>query len=300
MAKKIITCLAGRQENWKKYTTLALAILLFVVFAPAIALAHQPRITESRETYVPEPEISKAYYGKLMGEPDTYIIESATPFDLYVNVLVPDIAGQKKDVSATVIKDGETDTPLAVLGGADARWEKFYEPFGVSTYWRGPEYKARAEAGRYEVRVWSSNNYSKYSLAIGEGEFFDTAEIWNALRLVPKIKSDFFEESPISFIKSPFGYGLIILMYILAGIVLIVYRAIMRRVAKNTPRGSAKNIGTGDRLLRVGIGIALLVWAITTSWNPLLIFFSGFLFFEALFSWCGLYAALGKNTCPLK
>jgi Na+-transporting NADH:ubiquinone oxidoreductase subunit NqrB len=50
----------------------------------------------------------------------------------------------------------------------------------------------------------------------------------------------------------------------------------------------------------VGIGIALLVWAITTSWNPLLIFFSGFLFFEALFSWCGLYAALGKNTCPLK
>ena len=89
-------------------------------------------------------------------------------------------------------------------------------------------------------------------------------------------------------------------MYILAGIVLIVYRAIMRRVAKNTPRGSAKNIGTGDRLLRVGIGIALLVWAITTSLNPLLIFFSGFLFFEALFSWCGLYAALGKNTCPLK
>jgi len=249
---------------------------------------------------VPEPEISKAYYAKLMGEPDTYIIESATPFDLYVNVLVPDIAGQKKDVSAAVIKDGETDKPLAVLGGVDARWEKFYEPFGVSTYWRGPEYKARAEAGRYEVWVLSGSNDSKYSLAIGEGEVFNNKEIWNALRLVPQIKSEFFEESPISFIKSPFGYGIIIVMYILAGIVVFIYRAIMRRVAKNTPRADRKNIGAADRLFRAGIGIALLLWAITTSWNPLLIFLSGFAIFEALFSWCGLYATMGKNTCPVK
>jgi hypothetical protein len=282
----------------KIYKTIPLLILSLLVMMPAIALAHQPRLTESRQTLVPEPEISKVYYAKLMGEPDTYIIESATPFDIYVNVLVPDIKGQKKDVSATVIKDGETDTPLATLGGVDADWQKFYEPFGVSTYWRGPEYKAAVEAGRYEVRVWSGNNDSKYSLAIGEGEFFNNKEIWNALRLVPQIKSGFFEESPISFIKSPFGYGLIILMYILAGIALIIYRAIMKRVGKNTPRGFAKNIGAGDRLLRVGIGIALLLFAITTSWNPLLIFFSGFAFFEALFSWCGLYAAMGKNTCP--
>ena len=279
---------------------LPLAILSFLMFMPAIVLAHQPRLIEHRQTLVPEPEISKAYYAKLMGEPDTYIIESDTPFDLYVNVLVPDIEGQKKDVSAVVIKDSKVDTPLAVIGGANADWKQFYEPFGVSTYWRGPEYKARAEAGRYEVRVWSSNNDSKYSLAIGEGEFFDSKEIWNALRLVPKIKSWFFEESPISFIKSPFGFGLIIIMYVLAGIVGFIYRAVMRRIAKNTPRGSMKNIGTCDRLLRVGIGIVILLWAITTSWNPLLIFLSGFAFFEALFSWCGLYAAFGKNTCPVK
>jgi hypothetical protein len=284
----------------KRYKTISFAILLFLVFAPSIALAHQPRLTENRQTLVPEPEISKAYYAKLMGEPDTYIIESATPFDLYVNVLVPDTVGQKKDVSAAVIKDGQTDTPLATIGGVDADWEQFYEPFGVSTYWRGPEYKARAEAGRYEVRVWSSNNDSKYSLAIGEGEFFDSKEIWNALRLVPKIKSRFFEESPASFIKSPFGYGLIILMYIFAGIALLILRAVMKLVRKDAPRGGRKNIGTGDRLFRLGIGIALLLWAITTSWNPLLIFLSGFALFEALFSWCGLYATLGKNTCPVR
>ena len=275
-----------------KYKTILLAIFSLFLMMPAVVLAHHPRLTEGRQTLVPDPEISKAYYAKLMGEPDTYIIESTTSFDLYVNVLVPDITGQKKDVFVAITKDGETGALLAVLGGVNANWKQFFEPFGVSTYWQGQEYKARAEAGRYEVRVWSESNDSKYSLAIGEGEFFDIGEILNALRLVPQIKSDFFNESPISFIKSPFGYGLIILMYILAGIVGLIYRAIIRRVGKN--------IGTADRLFRVGIGIALLFWAITTSWNPLLIFLSGFAFFEAIFSWCGLYAAVGKNTCPVK
>jgi hypothetical protein len=32
----------------------------------------------------------------------------------------------------------------------------------------------------------------------------------------------------------------------------------------------------------------------------ILIFFSGFALFEALFSWCGFYAALGKSTCPIE
>jgi Na+-transporting NADH:ubiquinone oxidoreductase subunit NqrB len=65
-------------------------------------------------------------------------------------------------------------------------------------------------------------------------------------------------------------------------------------------RGVSKNSGTGDRLLRLLIGAALLVWAITTDWSPILIFFSGFAIFEAVFSWCGFYAALGKSTCPVE
>jgi hypothetical protein len=60
-----------------------------------------------------------------------------------------------------------------------------------------------------------------------------------------------------------------------------------------------KNIGTADRLLRLAIAIALLLYAyFKMSW---LAFFGGaFVFFEALFSWCILYQILGKNSCPLK
>ena len=263
---------------------------------PSLVLAHQPRITESRQTLVPKPEISKAYYGRLTGEPDVYFINVSESFNLYVNVLVPDIAGQKKDVSAMVLKNG---AQIAVLDGMNFEWKQFYEPFGVDTYFMGPEYKARAEAGTYEIRVWSSNNDSKYSLAIGEIEAFDFKESMNALTLIPELKKNFFDESPFGFIVSPFGWGLIVVMYLLAGIVGLIYRAILKRFAKGTVRGAHKNIGKSDRLLRLAIGVGLLLLVILTTWSPILIFFSGFAIFEAVFSWCGFYATLGKNTCPI-
>jgi len=275
---------------------LILIIALFVV-APAIVFAHQPRITESRLTTVADPEISKAYYAKLTGVPDVYVINAIEPFDLYINVLVPDIAGQKKDVSAVILKDG---TELAKLDGLTFEWTQFYEPFGADTYWMGPEYKARAEAGTYEIRVSNPSNDSKYSLAIGEIEAFDGKEGFNALTIIPELKRDFFNESPIGFIVSPFGWGLIVIMYVLAFIVGFLYQVILKKFAKGSVRGVHKNIGKGDRILRLAIGAGLLLWAITTSWSPVLIFFSGFALFEAIFSWCGFYAALGKNTCPVE
>jgi hypothetical protein len=60
-----------------------------------------------------------------------------------------------------------------------------------------------------------------------------------------------------------------------------------------------KNIGTVDRLIRLGVAVALFVYAYKKmSW---LAFFGGvFVFCEALFSWCILYQLLGKNSCPLK
>jgi len=281
------------KNTFKKTTVLSVLVLLAV---PALAFAHQPRITESRQTLVPSPEVSKAYYGELSGEPDVYIIQAGEPFDLYVNVLVPDIAGQKKDVSAVILKDG---VQVALLDGPNFDWKQFYEPFGADTYWMGPEYKAHVEAGRYEIRVWSSNNDSKYSLAVGEIEAFDLKETINALTLIPKLKQNFFDTSSISFIVSPFGWGLIVAMYLLAGLFGLAYRTTLKYVARGTVRGATKNIGTSDRLLRFALGVGLLVWAIMTTWSPILIFFSGFCLFEAIFSWCGFYAALGKSTCPI-
>ncbi len=275
-------------------------LIVSFILAPTFALAHQPRITESRLTEVPDPEISKAYYGKLTGEPDVYVINATEAFDLYVNVLVPDIAGQKKDVSAEILKNGKE---LAVLDGINFEWKKFYEPFGADTYWMGPEYKARAEAGKYEIRVWSSNNDSKYSLAIGEIEAFDQKEGMNALTIIPELKKNFFDESPISFIKSPFGWGMIVAMYILAFALGFILKFIMkkfRKVSDVTVVKKMRNIGKSDRLIRLAIGVGLLLWAMLTTWSPILIFLSGFAIFESIFSWCAFNQMIGKNTCEVE
>lgn len=275
---------------------ITLTILLAVFLLPTTTSAHQPRIVKANPTIVMLPEVSKAYYGTLDGEPAVFTIESEKPFALYIGVLVPDIAGQKKDVSAVILKNGKQ---LAVLDSTNFQWKTFSEEFGHDTYWQGPEYKAQADAGTYEIRVTSSNNDSKYSLAVGEIEAFDFKEGMNALTLIPKLKKDFFNKSPIDFILSPFGWGLIVIMFVLAFIFGFIYRTVLRKFARNTTHGAKRNIGTNDRLVRAAIGAILLLVAITTTWSPWLLFFSGFAFFTAIFGWCGLYAALGKNTCPV-
>jgi len=279
----------------KKFYIIAVLLSTFFLLTTG-ASAHQPRIVSENQTIVTSPEVSKAYYGKLSGQPAVYTITAIKPFALYVGVLVPDIADQKKDVSAVILKDGKQ---LALLDGTSFEWKKFFEEFGQDTYWQGPEYKAQAEAGTYEIRVSSSNNDSKYSLAIGEIEAFDFKEGMNALTLIPQLKKDFFNKSPANFIFSPFGWGLIVVMFTLAFMFGFIYRTLLKKFARNTTHGTSKNIGKNDRLIRLGISIALFLLAITTTWSPWLLFFSGFALFEAIFSWCGLYAALGKNTCPI-
>jgi hypothetical protein len=290
-----------RYSFFKLSSQKRLFVLIVNIFILAAVLsAHQPRIVNSEETLVvAQPEVSKAYYGKLQGTAATFRIVSGEPFHLYVNVLVPDIAGQKKDVSVAIVKSGDTKHSLAVMEGSNFKWKKFFEPFGHDTYWMGPEYAADVASGTYDIVVSSSENTDKYVLAVGEKEVFGFQETVNALRFIPKIKRDFFEESPANFIFSPLGSGYVIALFMLAFIVGMIYRTIIRRAARNRTRSLGKNIDARGRWFRALLGTGLLVLAVTTTWNPLLIFFAGFTVFEALFSWCGFYAALGKSTCPL-
>ncbi len=270
-------------------------LFLFLIF-PVIVSAHQPRIVEGTSTQVIDPEISKAYYAKLEKTSNTYTIQSDTDFNLYVNILVPKIENQKKDVSFSITKDGKE---LATYLAEDHEWKEFWEEFGRDWYWMGAEYKAQATPGTYEVTVWSSQNDSKYSLAIGEIEAFDFKEGINALKRIPQIKSDFFEESPISFFLSPFGWSYILIVFVLSFIFGFCYKFILSKISKSSKTQGLKNIGKRDRIIRLIFGITLLFIAILTDWNPFTLFLSGFCFFEVIFSWCGFYAAIGKRSCPL-
>jgi hypothetical protein len=93
---------------------------------------------------------------------------------------------------------------------------------------------------------------------------------------------------------------LLLAMFALATAVSLIYRAIMMHIAKKNIHGAAKNIGKNDRRIRYILGLAALIAAIILDWNPILLFIAGFNFFQAVFSWCGFYAAIGKNTCPIE
>jgi Protein of unknown function (DUF2892) len=266
-----------------------------------VCLAHQPRIIDSDQTVVIEPEISKAYYAKLSGNTQQYIITEDSKFNLYVNILVPATIDPKKDVSAVIYKNGNTDLPFARLDWINFQWTSFFEKFGHDNYRKWPEYSEVVESGTYTIVVNSTNNDSSYSLAIGEIENFDSKESVNALHLIPLIKSRFFNKSPIDFIFSPLGRWTILVMFIMSFLFWLWYRFVLKIFSHSVSHTRAqKNIWWKDRAIRGCIGLGLVLRAITTTRSLRLLFIAGFCFFEAMFSWCALYSAIGKNSCPIE
>ncbi len=121
-------------------------------------------------------------------------------------------------------------------------------------------------------------------------------------------KSQFFSDSPFNFLFTAVGIWYVIILFLLSFGFGFIYQTILKQIAANRAKRSttvwknrarSHNIGKRDRMLRAGIGVFLFVYAVTTSWSPTLLFFSGFCFFEAIFSWCGFYAAIGRNSCPI-
>ena len=111
----------------RKWFRVKIELLIALCLYPAALLAHQPRLVHKQtDILVDLPEISKAYYGTLAGKPAIYRIEAAEPFKLYVNVLVPNIAGIGKDVSARIRRQG---TVIAVMHPGGRDWKPFFEPF---------------------------------------------------------------------------------------------------------------------------------------------------------------------------
>jgi hypothetical protein len=257
-------------------TSLSFATLMLL--SAGSALAHQPVVVDSDTTEVVEPEISKAYYGVLSGSAHTYVITSDIEFNLYVGILVPDSETPKRDVKAEIFRGDEL---LESLGGVDAEWVTFYEPFGQNTYWDAGEYRLRAAPGVYSIRISSPDNASKYSLAIGEIEFFDLEDRANALAVLPGIQQEFFGTSAVELVGTRYGLLNLLVIYVAALLAALLYRLILRRSLVRMIGGTPRRIG---KPLRVAAAVALFAVAITTTWSPILLFASGTLLFDVLLS----------------
>ena len=80
-------------------------VVCLIVASPAVA--HQPHVVgDAARVVVSDPEISKAYYGRLPGVPARYEIVSRRPFTLYAQITVPDIRGDDQPISHGVDRRG--------------------------------------------------------------------------------------------------------------------------------------------------------------------------------------------------
>ncbi|MFC1687385.1 hypothetical protein ACFL0L_02305 [Patescibacteria group bacterium] len=211
----------------KIYITSIIIVAGFFILSLS-AFAHQPSVVgDETSITVEDPEISKAYYAELVGEPVHYVFTASEEFDLYVNVLVPDIANSTEDYTATVTRDDEVVT---VLEPGSAVWSQFDEPFGGDVYRMGPEYRATGLAGEYDITVSSPDNHGKYVLAIGEVESFPAKEIMRTMAELYGVKK-FFGKSGLAIFESPFIYGPAIVLVLV--IALVAWLVIRKRKKKN-------------------------------------------------------------------
>lgn len=198
-----------------------LIALVFLCLPANYSFAHSPRLVGSEtRIIVSAPELSKAYYAELKGSTATYVIIADKPFKLYVNVLVPDIKGIQKNISAKIIWDARV---VATLDGKNFKWTSFYEEFGGDNYFKGPEYSKKVQAGDYQVLVYSPSNEGKYVLAIGEKEDLSPGALIKAVLDLPRIKM-FFNRSPFTALFNKIGLFIGIGLVVFGPIILTFVR----------------------------------------------------------------------------
>ena len=169
-------------------------ILIFIfVFYPLSIFAHQPKLINYSPSFdnphdVVYPEISKAYYSKLEGEPHYYKIESERDFLFYTGILSPKVNDNYKWLSIEVLN--ENKEVIYNADGENFNWNEWYEPYARDWYWKGPEIGTERNeefktsfminAGTYYIKVFNVDNTGHYSLAVGEAEFFGS-NLWEQI-----------------------------------------------------------------------------------------------------------------------
>ena len=167
--------------------------IFLLVFYPLSIFAHQPKLINYSPSFdnpheVVYPEISKAYYSKLEGEPHYYKINSDSDFLFYTGILSPKVNDNYKWLSLEVLD--ENKKVIYKAEGKDFEWNAWYEPYARDWYWKGPEIGTERneefktsftiDSGTYYIKVFNDDNLGHYSLAVGEAEFFGS-NLWEQI-----------------------------------------------------------------------------------------------------------------------
>ena len=169
--------------------------------------AHKPVLNEN-STYPPEapyeieePEISKAIYSTLTGDPHYYRIQSDIDFDFYAGILAAKIGECALDRKFSFeVLDSEFHS-INVADGENFEWEPWYEEYCKQWYWNGPEIGKNFlsdrvyKAGTYYIKVFNKTNTGQYIMAVGDIEKFSFTDIVGLLFSMGDIEDEYWDPS---------------------------------------------------------------------------------------------------------
>lgn len=192
--------------------TLLLTITIVFTYRPRLVLEKELSLRNAE--IIRNPENTQVFYGELAGDPSFYKIISEKEFDLYFNIMVPDIPDARTDFAVEIYGENKT----IALYGERYEWEEYYERLTGNNYLKGPAYEETLEKGKYLIQVYNNDNQGKYILVIGKNDAFSLINLINLILLMPKIKS-FMEKSILTAYFNQIG---IISFTILLGVVLVI------------------------------------------------------------------------------
>ena len=184
-----------------------LLTLLFLLTFISQAFAHKPVLNES-STYpadapyeIEEPEISKAIYSTLTGDPHYYRIQSDIHFDFYAGILAAKIGECKLESKFSFeVLDSDFHS-IDLADGENFEWTPWYEEYGKQWYWNGPEIGKNFlsdrvyEAGTYYIKVFNNSNTGQYIVAVGDIEKFSFTDIVGLIFSMGDIEDEYWDPS---------------------------------------------------------------------------------------------------------
>lgn len=190
--------------------------------ANAANFIFQPNLVwdQSGDIEIANAAMAQAFYDELSGSPQKYFISSDKDFNLYINVLVPELANGDARYSINIFseKDDGTEEQMSLLYGPTAEWSEYYEPFSRDYYLKGPEFDRDLSAGKYRIEIYSADNAGKYVLVSGKEKAWNWKSLLWLYWKVPMLKWNFFQSSLWQLVFTP----LMIVLVLALGILLLL------------------------------------------------------------------------------
>jgi len=169
--------------------------IAFLIAFTTQAYTHKP-ILNDNSTYpadapyeIEKPEISKAIYSTLTGEPHYYRIQSEVDFDFYAGILAAKIGECSLNSKFSFeVLDSEFHK-IYLADGENFEWTPWGQNFASNEVFK---------AGTYYIKVFNNSNTGQYILAVGDIEKFSFTDIIGLIFSLGDIEDEFWDASKCS------------------------------------------------------------------------------------------------------